>query len=143
MPKVLPFRLSIDHARKCLRMRVEGASGQTVSASMDIEQIGGLMAILSHCQHALVRTLAGVKTDLPIDPQIAFKPVAGKQAIGAYEGLRRIATGVDDNQGLVSMLLLSVLGRLSEYRMSPEMARHLGQGLIDAAENAPAPRKPQ
>jgi hypothetical protein len=140
----LPFRLGIDHDKKELRVNVVGKDGKTVSATMTLQEIAQFIAILSQCQHALVRTLAGVKTDLPIDPAIAFEPVAGRERISAYEGIRRLAVGVDRAQGLVSMTLLSASDRISEYRMSSDSAQRLGQGLLDAADDTPsAPPKLQ
>jgi len=137
------MRLAIDHGRKVLRMRVQNAAGKHVQANMDLDQIAEFITILSHCQHALVLSQAGHIVDLPLDPQIAFKPQAGTMLLGAYEGAAKMTVGVDDLLGAVSLLILSPSGRLSGFRIAPEMARDLGNGLVEAADKIVALTKKQ
>jgi hypothetical protein len=124
-------------------MAVRGKDGKDVSAFMDLDQIAELMAILSHCQHVLVLSSAGREVNMPIDPNIAFQPEAGSQALGAYEGISRFAMGVDDLAGLVAFQFLSSSGRLSGYRIKPEKARALSRDLEAAADATPTPAMKQ
>jgi hypothetical protein len=124
-------------------MIVKGDDGRNVEAGMSPEDISDFMAILSHCQHVLTLSHVGVEVHLPIDPKIAFAPVAGGRVLTAYEGIRKLSIGIDESAGTVSMTLLGSSGRLSSYRMRPETARILGQGLLDRADETPAPQTKQ
>jgi hypothetical protein len=143
MAKTLPFRLGIDHDRKMLRMRVQNSAGKYVQANIDAEQLAEFMTILSHCQHALVLSKAGHVVNLPIDPRMAFEPEVGPFLLGAYEGVQKLSAGIDEQTGTVGLLILSPSGRLSGFRIIPETARALGEGLVDAAEKMPGPPKIQ
>jgi hypothetical protein len=143
MADTIPFRLSIDHDKKRLRITVEGADGSRVTTSMDCDQIAEFMAILSQCQHALVLSHAGQKVTLPMDPSIAFETIGGRYALDYFEVHRRHSLGIDSELGAVGMKLLSRKGRLTSIRMSPEAARKLGSGLVQMADEVPRPQPKQ
>jgi hypothetical protein len=125
-------------------MVVKGEDGHDSQASMDLQQISEFMAILSHCQHALVLAHAGQEIDLrTFDPRSAFQPVAGSHAIGAYEGMPKFAVGVEEAIGAVGALCLGSSGRLTGYRMSPGTAQTLGLALLDSAGKVPTTPPPK
>ena len=134
----LPFRLGVDHENKLLRVRMSGKDDREVEAALDPQQLTLLIAILTHCQHALVLAHAGYKIDLGTwNPEEAFKPVDGKRALGAYEGLSRFATGVDQQLRAVALLLLGSSGRLTNYRIGAQTARNLARTLLESADDTP------
>ena len=139
MPEVLPIRLGIDHLNKRLRIILKGVGGQEAEAYFESDQIAEFITILSQIHHVLILSEAGIELKMPIDPTIAFQPQAGALALGAYEGVSRLAVGTDDLSGTVALQLLSPSGRLSGFRITPETARRLGQGLVDAAEKTTTP----
>jgi hypothetical protein len=127
--------VGVDHERKLGRISISDGD-RVITSHMDLDEIGDLMAALSQVQHALVMGLAGECLEVPFDPAIAFRRVAGTHAVGAYERLQRFAAGLDEAQGMVALILLSELGRISGYRMSADLSRKLGAGLIRNADAA-------
>jgi hypothetical protein len=97
-----------------------------VVAEMTVDDIAELMATLSQCQHALVLSHAGMEVSLPVDPTIAFEPVAGGYALGVFEAHWQHALGSDTELGAVELQLLSRKGRLTNIALPPDAARHLG-----------------
>jgi hypothetical protein len=142
MPKVFPFQFGLDRDKKLLRMTVKGEDS-TISASMDEEEIAEFIALLTQCQHALVMLHAGHDVSLPIDPAVAFEPVAGKIALDYFEVLKRHAIGSDSQHGAVSLKLLSRKGRLTSIRMSVDAAQNMGAGLVQVAATVGPPQRKQ
>jgi hypothetical protein len=134
----LPLTLGIDHDKKRLVIVVNDPDGHESKGSLGLEDLAKFMAILSHYQHALVHSCAGQKIPLPLDPNVAFEENE-KYALGAHEGLSRASVGIDDAMGAVAMTALGSSGRLTGYRMSPDMARWMAQALVKAAEQTPNP----
>jgi hypothetical protein len=143
MEKERPLHLGIDHKKKRLVMRI-GTGDKKVSAGMGLKEIADFMALLSHAQYVLARSTQGHgELNLPIDPMIAFQPVAGQFRIGMQESIAQLVIGDDPTTGEVILTLLGGAGRISGFRMSPDMAQQLGQGLLDSAEKASTPQTKQ
>jgi hypothetical protein len=142
MARIIPFKLGLDREKKRLQMMVEGDNGPSM-ASMDEEEIADFIAILTQCQHALVLLHAGQDATLPLDPNIAFDPVAGRFAVDYFEVHKRHAIGIDQQHGAVGLKILSRKGRLTSIRMSPEAARNMGAGLLQVADEVGSPQRKQ
>jgi hypothetical protein len=109
----------------------------------NLDGITELMALLSHCQHALVMAEAGKEVNLPLSPPVAFDPQAGQYLLGAYEIIARLATGYDEMNSAVALMILSHAGRLSGFRISEETARALADGLNKVLAQMPRPATKQ
>jgi hypothetical protein len=133
MSQAIPVKLAIDHKEKVLRIAIVGGDGKTISATLDCEQIADFVATLTQCQHALVLSATGQEVNMPIDPNIAFEPVAGHYVPDFFEVHRRHTVGIDNELGAVAIRLLSRRGRLTSIRMPPEAAQNLGAGLLKVA----------
>jgi hypothetical protein len=143
MPDKPPFKLGIDHSEKRLIIEMQNTSGKNLSVSLDANHVAAFITTLSQCQHALILSMAGQEVDLPLNPLIAFRPVAGLMALGAYEGVSKLSVGTDDLSGTVALTMLSPSGRLSGFRIGAETARHLGAGLLKAADLVTSPATKQ
>jgi hypothetical protein len=142
MATIFPFKLGIDHNAKRLHMTVIGDNNQKITAKLTSAGLAEFVAILSQCQYALALSRTGQEVDLPIDPNIAFEPVAGGYALGTYDIHERHLIGIDTQAGAVVLTLLSHRGRLTGIRMSPNTARTLGAQLQHTADRVSSPQRP-
>jgi hypothetical protein len=135
----LDFRFEIDHARKKIAVRATGPEGKPATGELDLGAIRQLMAILSHCEHALVLLGAGEKPKLPSDPDQIFESSTGEFKLGAYDEVRRFEAGIDDTMGMVGLTIWGKSARLSGFRLSPDNARSMARDLQAAADATPNP----
>lgn len=143
MTKQLPFGIAIDHETNKILLGLKDAEGKMISTALDVQDLADVITQLSQCQFALIRSAAGMQTDLPVDPSLAFEAPGGGFLNGMYEGLRRFALGIDGARTVVSVMFLSATGRLSDYRMSADMARRLGRALLEQIGDIPQGRNLQ
>jgi hypothetical protein len=129
--------------KKQLLLTAVGDDGHNIVAEMTVDDIAELMATLSQCQHALVLSHAGMEVLLPVDPTIAFEPVAGGYALGVFEAHWQHALGIDTELGAVELQLLSRKGRLTNIALTPDAARRLGAQLLQLADRVPPSQKLQ
>jgi hypothetical protein len=137
----LPLTVGIDEGRDQLTLKAKDNNGREAMVAIPSQDIPKLMAMLSHCQHALALAHAGQPVSLPIAREAIFK-TAGQYGVGAFEGATQFFTGIDDTQGMVAFVVWSSEQRLTSYRMSPDMARKMSDALSRAAEQVGPPQRP-